>query len=110
MVQEALNIWGKAGCDLPDGSKCQVCCIGYQIIGDNGLFISGNQEHCPLSKASDPKNIGWCNRYETRPRMCAQFHCSDLNLSAKQALLYVAFCSGLIDYQTIEVNLAKLLS
>lgn len=82
-MKEKINIWGKTGCELPNGSLCQACCLALVIpeIPKEELTTCRHQT-----------NDG-CGIYtqEHRPGRCATYHCStDPNTNRRLLLITVA--------------------
>jgi hypothetical protein len=71
---EKLNMWGKPGCELPDGGTCHCCCalsIDTQATCGPVSIDHDLYQRCPTLKVGEG-----CGDYERRPASpCRDFDC-----------------------------------
>jgi hypothetical protein len=104
MEVEKNNVWGKSGCELPDGNLCDACCIFYNIPEAN----SSAGQHCQHMKR-DTGDQG-CRIHEISPTRCQSFHCSNRPPAEKLELINTAYTEGQVTLQEAQEAVENLLS
>ena len=107
-MSERINIWGKPGCELPDGKLCNACCILPEIELEGNLTSVKKQgfTECPyLSKDGQG-----CSLHKTgdKPGACA-WHCSQADLNHKLELVSQTLSSGKISKEDVDLSVMNLL-
>lgn len=97
------NIWGKRGCELPNGGLCTACCIRPGVVLSTDYGVTNKPEHTPC-----PNLCGdGCALQKTRrkPKMCIDFHCGHTTADEKLGLIAQAFSMGdVTEGQAIEAS------
>lgn len=101
MAQEKLNIWGKAGCELPDGNLCFACCVLSRIELENtyASVIKPENSPCPnLYSCSEEANgyRGCKFQNNGKPGGCLGWHCSNADLNGKMDYIAQGLSLGLV--------------
>lgn len=85
-MEERLNIWGKTGCNLPDGGLCRACCVLPDIELEGSVFSVGKPENslCPYLNQS----AGGCTlEGKGKPDNCTSWDCSKASNEYKLDLI-----------------------
>ena len=89
-MQERKNIWGKTGCELPNGNLCTACCVLPQVELESFYvsLIKPANSPCPhlVDKGCGLHNTG-------KPSACG-WHCSMANKLGKVDLIAQALSQG----------------
>ena len=112
MNEGPINIWGKQGCELPQGGYCNACCIVFRIAsklaGGRGFFEKEAGVRC--KNLNQSTTVGGCDIQSYKPSQCYFFHCSSDELAPmdKAKLIYQAASDGLVDANDMNDALARL--
>jgi hypothetical protein len=89
-MQERTNIWGKFGCDLPNGKLCHACCV-LPNIELEGVYVSVGKpanSPCPYLAGSDGKTEQGCSKHlNEKPEACKTWHCEAADLNSQLELI-----------------------
>lgn len=89
-----INIWGKRGCELPDGKLCNACCI-LPNIELEGVYVSvGKPANSPCPHLG--QEAGCSLHTNGKPEACVSWHCSVTDISTKVDLIAQGLSSGLV--------------
>lgn len=98
---ERINIWGKAGCELPNGKLCTACCVYPNIELEGSLVSVAKSENspCPYLK----KNNDGCSRHGTKkPINCTNWHCSGADNQYKLELIIESLALKQVTFEEAE--------
>lgn len=102
-MAERTNIWGKSGCELPNGRLCDACCILPRIELEGTISSLIKPEFTPCPNLSEDGQGCRLHALKSKPDAC-RWHCSQTNLDRKLELISQAISSGIVD--NLEANLA----
>jgi hypothetical protein len=89
-MKERKNVWGNAGCELPDGKLCNVCCVlaEVELVGESPKpafspcqYLGENGEGCVIHKG-------------LRSKMCSDWHCSSVGTNFSREIISGALALG----------------
>ncbi len=87
MTEAPINIWGKNGCEMPDGSLCTVCCRVF------GFLSRWGDKHAvgkPIGEKCDFLSDSGCKIHGLAPDSCGYYHCSQSPDEVKKLLINTA--------------------
>jgi hypothetical protein len=114
MEQEKINIWGKVGCELPDGSLCYACCVLSRIELENTYVsvIKPENSPCPnlYSRDKESNDYQGCKLQNNgKPGNCLGWHCSMADLNKKMDFIAQGLSLGLVTEAKAITSALKLL-
>jgi len=101
MEIERANIWGKPGCELPNGKICNACCVLLNVELE-GTYVSISKlenSPCPYLYGQDGKDVdkqGCSLHLSGKSDNCKNWHCSMANLNRKLDLVAQGLSLGLV--------------
>jgi|SRR3972149_3233193 len=86
MSERPTNIWGKKGCELPNGRLCHTCCELFTInFGlDTGPYKNARSP-CPSQNSIINGGQG-CSIWQDKPTNCDIYHCGKENPNIPEEL------------------------
>lgn len=95
------NIWGKGGCELPNGRLCNACCVLPEIELENFIVSVGKPENTPCPNLNSFE--GGCKlHFSGKPDTCRNWHCSKANNDDKLKLIAGALALGIVGFKDAE--------
>lgn len=92
MKEIEINIWGKPGCELPNGKLCTACCVLPEIELEGTYVSLAKPAHSPCTRLTDKGcSLHSSNR---KPDACKGWHCSKANLGGKLDLIAQSLSLG----------------
>lgn len=93
MKEAETNIWGKPGCELPNGRLCNACCVLPEIELE-GIYVS----LAKLANSPCPHLAGaGCDLHlNGKPDACKNWHCSNTGSDYKIDLIAQGLSSSLV--------------
>jgi hypothetical protein len=92
---EQINIWGKPGCELPNGKLCNACCV-LPNIELEGTYVSvGKLANSPCPYLNDTGE-GCSLQISGKPEACKTWHCSMTGADGKINLIAQGLSLGLV--------------
>jgi hypothetical protein len=91
MKETGNNIWGKPGCELPEGKLCNACCIlpNIELEGTYTSLAKPANSPCPHIA------IQGCDLHlQRKPDACKGWHCSMANVNGKVELIAQGLSTG----------------
>ncbi len=105
-----INIWGKPGCELPNGGLCNACCILFKINepewGETGFYKEENVP-CTFLARMDGKGMG-CGIHGLHPCVCQAYHCGKRPPMEKLFLIDTTQQAGLVSREEADTAVSKL--
>lgn len=108
-MTERENIWGRPGCELPNGALCNACCILPAIELEGGIISVEKPEFTPCPNLS--KDGQGCSLHKTgnKPSSCS-WHCSQTQPYHKMELVSQAISTGIVTENEAEMAVARLVN
>ena len=106
MMKEELNVWGKSGCERPDGGRCTACCTEMLVwdgSADDMVKMAGID--CDYQRVGEGCSVF---QSEVRPKCCGVFHCSRASESVRRKLVRRAGALGEVTEAEMEAALKGL--
>lgn len=93
MKETGINVWGKPGCEFPNGKLCNACCI-LPNIELEGTYVSvGKPANSPCPHLADQ---GCSLHSHGKPDACENWHCSATGTDYKIDLIAQGLSSGIV--------------
>ena len=93
-MERKNNIWGRAGCELPNGKLCSACCVLPDIELEGALVSVGKPANSPCPYLD---NDGCQRQLAGKPDTCNDWHCSIADLGGKLNLVAQTLSLGQVD-------------
>lgn len=101
MEIERANIWGKPGCELPNGKICNACCVllNIELAGVYASVAKPENSPCPHlygQNGEDADKQGCDLHFSGKSDNCKNWHCSMTSLNRKLDLIAQGLSLGLV--------------
>ncbi len=106
---ERLNIWGKLGCELPNGKLCHACCdlMTINFGFDAGPYKAGRSP-CPYQNSVLNGGEG-CSCQDNKPANCKLYFCGSEDNVIKADLIAKGLALGLVTEEEAISTAGKIL-
>ncbi len=109
-MAERLNIWGKPGCELPNGQLCNACCILPEIELEGCVGSLKKPANTPCPNLSEDGQGCKFHLTGDKPENCQSWHCSQLSEYNKSEYVAQAISSGIVSNSEAVRAMENLLS
>lgn len=106
---ENKNIWGKPGCELPDGSLCNACCILPEIELEGTVISLKKLENTPCPNLLEGGKGCSLHLKKEKPETCQNWHCSQAPYHKKFEYVAQAIASGIVTDKEAIIAMSKLI-
>lgn len=100
-MTERLNIWGKPGCELPNGKLCNACCILPEIELEGTIVSVSKPANSPCPHLND-SGQGCSLHPDGKKEICKSWHCGVAGTESKINLIAQGLSSGLVSETDIS--------
>lgn len=109
-MAERLNIWGKPGCELPNGQLCNACCILPEIELEGVVGSLKKPANTPCPNLSEDGQGCKLHLTGEKPENCQNWHCSQLPEHKKPEYVAQAIVSNIVSNSEAVRTLDNLFS
>lgn len=108
MKETGQNIWGKKGCELPNGGLCTACCV-FPNIELEGTYVSlAKPANSPCPNLAPQE--GCRLHLKGKPDTCRAWHCSASDLNGKLDLIAQGLSLGEVNDNEAVTAASELLN
>lgn len=110
-MSERVNIWGKPGCELPNGRLCNACCVlpNIELEGFYTSVAKPKNSPCPHLVDNTGKSGEGCLLHQkAKPEACRSWHCSSLGNLKKADYIAQALSSGQVSESEAKAAVAEI--
>lgn len=94
-MSERINIWGKAGCELPNGKLCTACCVLPEVELEGTIVSVKKPAFSPCPNLKRAEEGQGCNLHQNgKGDICKNWHCSGLGNNYRVDLIAGALSLG----------------